>query len=103
MIECRDIMRNCEKWKKSNPGWFGLYGHTWGNRCKFSSSRDPKFGGKWGKYDGMVQKHGAPTYPVEIACQKSCKNTCTEKRITKGRIHLLNSNLETFTLRPLKI
>lgn len=79
-IECRDVMKNCHKWKRQHPPWFGIYGLKWGNRCKLSRSHPDNHN----KLSTSPNNKDSPNYPIEIGCQKTCKNACSERRITKG-------------------
>ena len=82
-------MTNCEKWKRHDPAWFGTYGNMWGNRCKYSSSHPVNI-----KLSKSPNNKDSPNYPIEIGCQKTCSNACSERRITRGiqyiKLFLLN-------------
>ena len=73
-------MKNCQKWKRHDPAWFGMYGYEWGNRCKLSRYHPDNFN----KISKSQNNRGSPNYPIEIGCQKTCRNACSERRITKG-------------------
>ena len=85
-------MNKCEKWKLDDPGWFGVYGHYWGNVCLKSSGMPQNLQ----KENRMKRiKYSTPMYSLEVACQKTCR-TCSERRITKGKLNFFVFSWRTY-------